>query len=53
MKNAYLELLLRLRRTQPAEWGALDPSVRLQALEYEASQRERLEVEHEDETEAA
>lgn len=55
MVDAYLDLLLRLRRAQPAKWAALDPVIKLQALEYEARQREHaeLEYEREEETRAA
>lgn len=41
MKDAYLDLLLRIRKTQPAEWELLDPEEKLRALEYEAERRGR------------
>jgi hypothetical protein len=55
MKDADLDLLLRLRRTQPREWAILEPSVKLQALGHEAEKRERAELENEEreETRAA
>ncbi len=40
MSDTELELLLKVRRQQPAEWDALDPTMKLEALNYEARVRE-------------
>ena len=50
MRDAFYDLLLRIRRTQPGEWEDLDPAVKLEALNYESRQRERLELENEERT---
>lgn len=52
MKDAELELLLKVRRQHPEEWEALDPSVKLEALNFEARGRDQ-EVLNEEERKAA
>ncbi len=40
-RDAYFDLLLLIRRTQRAEFEALDPGLKIQALQYGARLKEK------------
>ncbi|MBA3765726.1 MAG: hypothetical protein H0W99_01810 [Acidobacteria bacterium] len=39
-RDAYFDLLLEIRRQQPGEFEALDPALKIRALEYGARMKE-------------
>ncbi len=51
-RDIICELILKLRRTQPADYEVLQPDTKLMALDYEARKRE-WELLHATETKAA
>jgi hypothetical protein len=45
--DAYFDLLLLIRRTQRAEFEALDPGLKIQALQYGARLKEKSLIDEE------